>query len=77
MFLYDCVMERLHDPEIGVYTSFGIAAYTASNGRRRRVHFISDVSVDPVQVTQLAELCTREQLEPCQLLDAVEDALAE
>ena len=77
MFLYDCVMERLHDPEIGPYTSFGIAAYTASKGRRRRVQFISDVSVDPAPVTRLAQLCTLEQLEPSQLMDAVEDALAE
>lgn len=77
MFVYDCVMEQLHDPCIGTYTSFGIAAYSASQGRRRRVSFISDVSVDQNKVAQLAELCTAGQLEPCQLMDVVEDALAE
>jgi len=77
MFVYDCVMEKLYDPYIGEYTSFGIAAYSTSQGRRQRVSFISDVSVDADKVARLAELCTAGQLEPCQLMDVVEDTLAE
>lgn len=77
MFFYHCVMERLEDPELGAYTSFGIAAFCASSGRNRKLRFISDVSPDPALVERLAALCTAWQLEPSQLMDVVEDALAE
>ena len=77
VFFYHCVMERLHDPELGAYTSFGIAAFCASSGRHRQLRFISDVSLDSALVTRLAALCTACQLEPSQLMDVVEDALAE
>lgn len=38
---------------------------------------ISDVSVAPVQVLRLAARCTACQLDPSQLMDVVEDLLAE
>lgn len=76
VFFYHCVMEQLHDPEIGIYTSFGIAAFCASQGRRRKLRVISDVSIDSALVTRLAELCTACQLDPVHLMDVVEDALA-
>ena len=59
------------------YTSFGIAAYSTSHGRHRKLRFISDVSVDPVRVLRLAARCTACQLDPSQLMDVVEDLLAE
>ena len=77
MFWYHCVMERLYHPACGAYTSFGIAAYSASHGRHRKLRFISDVSVAPVQVLRLAARCTACQLDPSQLMDVVEDLLAE
>lgn len=77
VFWYHCVMERLYHPACGAYTSFGIAAYSTSHGRHRKLRFISDVSVDPVQVLRLAARCTACQLEPSQLMDVVEDLLAE
>ena len=46
VFWYHCVMERLYHPACGAYTSFGIAAYSTSHGRHRKLRFISDVSVD-------------------------------
>ena len=77
VFWYHCVMERLYHPACGAYTSFGIAAYAASHGRHRKLRFISDVSVDPVRVLRLAARCTACQLDPSQLMDVVEDLLAE
>ena len=77
VFWYHCVMERLYHPACGAYTSFGIAAYAASHGRHQKLRFISDVSVDPVRVLRLAARCTACQLEPSQLMDVVEDLLAE
>lgn len=76
VFWYHCVMERLYHPACGAYTSFGIAAYSTSHGRHRKLRFISDVSVDPVQVLRLAARCTACQLDPSQLMDVVEDLLA-
>ena len=77
VFWYHCVMERLYHPACGAYTSFGIAAYSTSHGRHRKLRFISDVSVAPVQVLRLAARCTAFQLDPSQLMDVVEDLLAE
>lgn len=77
VFWYHCVMERLYHPACGAYTSFGIAAYSTSHGRHRKLRFISDVSVDPVRVLRLAARCTACQLDPSQLMDVVEDLLAE
>lgn len=73
VFWYHCVMERLYHPACGAYTSFGIAACSTSHGRHRKLRFISDVSVDP----RLAARCTACQLDPSQLMDVVEDLLAE
>lgn len=77
VFWYHCVMERLYHPACGAYTSFGIAAHSTSHGRHRKLRFISDVSVDPVRVLRLAARCTACQLDPSQLMDVVEDLLAE
>lgn len=77
VFWYHCVMERLYHPACGAYTSFGIAACSTSHGRHRKLRFISDVSVDPVRVLRLAARCTACQLDPSQLMDVVEDLLAE
>ena len=56
---------------------FGIAACSTSHGRHRKLRFISDVSVAPVRVLRLAARCTACQLDPSQLMDVVEDLLAE
>jgi hypothetical protein len=77
VFWYHCVMERLYHPACGAYASFGIAACSTSHGRHRKLRFISDVSVDPVRVLRLAARCTAYQLDPSQLMDVVEDLLAE
>lgn len=76
MFFYQCIMEQLHDPEVGIYTSFGIAVYSAADGRKQKLRSISDISLNPAPVRQLAELCTSGQLDPAQLPDVVENALA-
>ena len=63
-------------PRVVRIQSFGIAAYSTSHGRHRKLRFISDVSVEPVRVLRLAARCTACQLDPSQLMDVVEDLLA-
>jgi len=77
VFWYHCVMEQLHSPESGAYTSYGIAVFEASGGRQQKLSFVSDVFLDQARAAHLAEACTAGQLAPSQLLDVVEDALAE
>lgn len=76
VYLYRCIKEQLHTPELGRYVSFGILALSVSRGCSQRLRFISDVSLDPMQVVRLAAQCTALQLAPGQLLDVIEDALS-
>ena len=78
MFVYRCVAESLNAPEIGSYDTFGIVADEVVEGKTmgRALAVAEDVSVDGAFVEQLAQRCTELQLEPGQLRDVVEDALA-
>ena len=60
---------------LGRYIAYGIAALLVLAGQRQQVGFVADISPDRAAVQQLAERCNAEQLEPCQLLDVVEDSL--
>lgn len=73
--MYHCIQEQRRNPEIGDYTTYGIAAYSESDGVLEKVQFLSDLSTDPIRVERLAELCTAGQLEPLQLMDVAEDSL--
>ena len=56
--------------------SYGILGQEMSDGAWRSVAFIPDVSSDRELVEEIAEGCTRGQLDPLQLLDVVMDALS-
>ena len=58
------------------YTSYGILAARDLRGCQQVVQFISDVSLDRAFVEALARRCTAAQLDPCHLLDVVEDAIS-
>jgi len=75
VFYYRSFQEQLSTPEVGAYTTFGIAAFRSSDRKQDRLFSISDVSLDKHRVEELAALCTRLQLHPTHLQDVVEDAL--
>ena len=70
VYTYRVVCQKLSAPELGSYTTYGILA------AREVVQFISDVSLDRAFVEALARRCTAAQLDPCHLLDVVEDAIS-
>ena len=62
--------------ELGPTLPYGILAARDLRGCQQVVQFISDVSLDRALVEALARRCTAAQLEPCHLLDVVEDAIS-
>lgn len=58
------------------YITYGILAARDLCGCQQVVQFISDVSLDRAFVEALARRCTAAQLDPCHLLDVVEDAIS-
>ena len=76
--MYHCVKEQFYAPDIGDYTTYGIAVSSVSGGQEQNLRFLlSDLSADAARVTHLAELCTAGQLDPRQLRDVAEDFLTE
>ena len=71
MVQYIMVEERLNDPNLGEYLSFGIAAL--KNGEQ--IILVSDISTNKNDVLKLAERCSKEKLSPVHLYDVVEDYL--
>lgn len=74
MYLYWVKKQRLFDPDLGEYISFGIGVWDLRTGAKPLI-FISDVSTDGKAVLNLAIRCTLGRLEPCHLIDVVEDFL--
>ena len=75
VYTYRVVCQKLSAPELGPYTTYGILAARDLRGCQQVVQFISDVSLDRAFVEALARRCTAAQLDPCHLLDVVEDAI--
>ena len=75
VYTYRVVCQKLSAPELGPYTTYGILAARDLCGCQQVVRFISDVSLDRALVEALARRCTAAQLDPCHLLDVVEDAI--
>ena len=75
VYTYRVVCQKLSAPELGPYTTYGILAARDLRGCQQVVQFISDVSLDRALVEALARRCTAAQLDPCHLLDVVEDAI--
>lgn len=76
VYIYRAVRQDLSAPEIGPYTTFGILVMWEQAGHRQRVRFLADVSADRALAEDLAARCTAGQLDPRQLDDVVDDALA-
>lgn len=74
MCLYWIKKQKLSDPDMGAYLSFGIGAWDPRAGAQPVV-FIPDVSPDGLAAAKLALRCTLGRLDPCQLMDVVEDSL--
>lgn len=70
---YQIVRQEFDSPELGRYTSYGIAALTMPD--ETRLAFVADVSTSRDFVAELADRCTEGQLDPAQLLDVVLDSL--
>ncbi len=73
--VYILVEQSLYSPYIGRYRSFGIAAVDCSAVPHEVPAFIPDVSADRGFVSRLADLFTRENLDPIHLLNAIEDSI--
>lgn len=75
VYTYRVVCQKLSAPELGPYITYGILAARDIRGCQQVVQFISDVSLDRAFVEALARRRTAAQLDPCHLLDVVEDAI--
>ena len=76
VYIYRAVRQELSTPETGPYTTFGILALRLEAGQRQKVCLIADVSTSRSFAADLADRCTAGQLDPRQLNDVIEDALA-
>ena len=71
MLSYVPKLEKIHNPEIGSYSSFGIAVYQD----KKLILFVSAISTEEALVTNLAMHCSQQQLSPTHLYDVIEDFL--
>ena len=74
-FRFKPVKQYLRTDELGNYVSYGIHAFTLSPSGCTESGLVFDISCNPGLVSHLADLCTRLQLDPCQLDDVVQDFL--
>ena len=70
-YRYVPIMETLENEELGRYVTYAISVQNADGEIGR----VSDVSTDPEEVRELANICTEQDLDPEQLLDIIEDFL--
>mgnify|MGYP003363718656 CR=1 FL=1 len=70
---YQIVRQEFDSPELGRYTSYGIAAVTMP--AQIQLAFVADVSTSKDFVAELADRCTKGQLDPTQLMDVILDSL--
>lgn len=76
MYVYRAVRQKLSTPETGPYATFGILALRLEAGQCQKVCLAADVSTCRRFAADLADRCTAGQLDPRQLNDVIEDALA-
>lgn len=75
MYTYRVVCQKLSAPELGPYTTYGILAARDLRGcQPGRAVYLRRI-VGPRLRRGLARRCTAAQLDPCHLLDVVEDAI--
>ena len=67
--------EHLFSADVGAYTTYGITAHICQRGVWVPLQTVRDISDDKDFVVRLANCCTKNRLDPAQLLDVVEDAI--
>ena len=72
---YILVEEPHHDPELGDYRSFGIAAVRCSFQGRETMASVKDVSTNRAVAAALVRRCNRGRLSPVHLRDYILDTL--
>lgn len=75
LYQYSEFSEESYSPENGAAVLFGIAVYGFINGAKKELLKIHRVSADKFKVDMIADLCTREQLEPVHIYDVIDDNL--
>ena len=73
MTVYRVTKDKIDNPLTGSYITYGIEAIQ----NKRCVIKVSDVFVDLKKARRLAQICNCGALEPMQLKDVIEDALAD
>ncbi len=75
MIRYYYVKEKLHNPEIGNYTSYAISAYEHHNNKQTRIAYISDVFLNEPDARKFVHMCNTMDLDPVHLLEVIEEAI--
>lgn len=75
MYKYLVEKETTSNPEIGVYTSYGIKITFVEKQKSKNIKYIPDVFIDEYTANRFAELCTTNNLEPVHIYDVIEDTL--
>ncbi|MDO4565970.1 MAG: DUF6514 family protein [Oscillospiraceae bacterium] len=72
---YAAFQRRYFSKENGAYFSYSVRASGASVSGKRIVYEVDDVCLDEPRVRELVQLCNSLELEPCHLMDVIEDWL--
>ena len=75
MIRYYYVKEKLHNPDIGNYTSYAISAYKHHNHKQTRIAYISDVFLNEMDAKKFVHMCNTMDLDPVHLLEVLEEAI--
>ena len=75
MFWFHPIEMRHAIPRLGRCVAYGILVERQDGTKWVPVTIAADVSYDPDVAAQLAEACTRQQLDPERLVDVISDFL--
>ena len=75
MFLYLPIESERASPYIGSYHTFGLQVRKVFDNMDKEVICLPDISTDASFVPHLADIFSREQLDPIHLSDVIEDLL--
>ena len=75
MIVYQTFPQRINDPTVGCYDTFGIAVYRVNATESRLLCSVSDVFLDRETAEHFAARCTALQLDPAQLSDVLQDTI--
>lgn len=75
MFLYLPIESERISPYTGPYRAFGLQVCKVRDGVNEEIICLPDISTDDSFVLHLADIFSREQLDPIHLLDVMEDLL--